>query len=408
MFNPLLMVTSRNTTDGDTTPQDYIAFYPLTGTAEDVTGDYDGTEVNELSYIDDTARGSVANFTINSKVTTSLTLGTTSSVTFWAYITDATNLNALFGYIPLEQQSFLTFDYAVLVNGVWVVKLPDGEKICPNTNEWYFITIIDDGSNIEIRTNDSARTNEYTGTSMNGMQLNTLGYQDTDSIDNLEGMLSSMRIYDRALTAEEVTTIYNYELANHHIAVDDGLIAYYPLHNNSMDNYFNQYDCTDNGSITYDGLSANFDGSSYIETINPIDTGSTSYSISCWFKTDADIHNVVLLDSSNILWFDGNTKWTYYDGTDNREFTSYVPQPYTLYYITLVIDNELASLYLDSTFIQTVACTTHILNSTLTMGCFADHSYYVTGELSNLRIYNRAITEAEIITVYNAEKGEFE
>lgn len=68
---------------------------------------------------------------------------------------------------------------------------------------------------------------------------------------------SSLRIYGRTLTATEITTIYDYELVTHHIPVDNGLIAYYPLETNSMDNYFNQYDGTDT-AVTYDGTSYNY------------------------------------------------------------------------------------------------------------------------------------------------------
>ena len=70
----------------------------------------------------------------------------------------------------------------------------------------------------------------------------------------------NFRIYDSERTAQERTDIYNYEKNFRPIDITDGLIAYYPLATNSLDNYNNEYDGTDT-NVTYDGERASFNGS---------------------------------------------------------------------------------------------------------------------------------------------------
>jgi hypothetical protein len=61
---------------------------------------------------------------------------------------------------------------------------------------------------------------------------------------------SNLHIYNRTLSAGEITDIYNIEKYQHNNALDQGLVAYYPLDGNSLDNAINQYDGTDT-SVAY-------------------------------------------------------------------------------------------------------------------------------------------------------------
>jgi len=74
-FDEVKVLAAENPYCSDPTPQDYIAYYPLTGTAEDKTGNYNGTENGGLLYIDDITKGSVASFDgIDDSISTTLPL----------------------------------------------------------------------------------------------------------------------------------------------------------------------------------------------------------------------------------------------------------------------------------------------------------------------------------------------
>lgn len=312
----------------DPTPQDYIAFYPLTGTAEDVTGNYDGTEVG-ATYVDDVARGAV-------------------------------------------------------YSGVGSITIPStGGTYC---SYW----------------KNTGASWSHTTTSTIPSSLTTNKY-------------SSLRIYTRTLTAQEITDIYDYELVTHHIPVDDGLVAYYPLHTNSMDNYYNQYDGVDNG-VTYDGQSASFIGvnNSKISTSFAIPT--TSSSISFWAKVNTGNAG-------------GACLFGYTPGSQQSFLRSYgvslingawnvllsptsdmlCPVLDTFYYCTIVDTGTTIDIYRDSVKLVNTAPYDSMQGFKFnTLGLYQDGSLdNLTGNLANIRAYNRAISEAEILDIYNFEKSQF-
>ena len=254
-----------------------IAHYPLTGTAEDVTGNYDGTE-NGNTYIDDVEFGSAASFsnlnyitgavtsTVSSQVTISCWFKTSTTGIYQTILSDSPEDGALIGRrITIGLTNAQEF----------MVSLGDGtnswndytvSSSLYHDGLWHFIALRINGTSVDLYVDDTL-VNAYTSTislSVAGARPHSIGYLgeyfDAGTRFEWEGELMSLRYYNDSLSETEITDIYNYEKNFRSIDIDDGLVAYYPLANNSLDNYYNEYDGTDT-SVTYDGSEATITGS---------------------------------------------------------------------------------------------------------------------------------------------------
>lgn len=243
----------------DITPQDYIAYYPLTGTAEDKNGNYDGIENGGLAYVDDATMGSVADLDgVNDYIDTGYTSTETISCSLWVKATGAS------GFMVSDTDntgSSSESTFAIAANNAsfyYFVHKGTNYTISSNLYDgnWHNIVIILTATTIKSYIDGTIFLNTTLTTSnTNGTRSIKLGRLGDYNGFYFNGNLSKVRFYTKELTAQEVTNIYNYELVTRPIPASDGLVAYYPLKNNSLDNYFNQHDGTD-VSVTYDGTEA--------------------------------------------------------------------------------------------------------------------------------------------------------
>jgi hypothetical protein len=256
-----------------------IAHYPLTGTAEDTTGNYDGTEVGGLTYVDDAEFGSVANFEKTPKY---IDLGQTilnnyngtQTITVWVKPKILGSTEGLLGFrfdnhtgqvsiwnnLRLDTDGGIRFLFAnsatEFLNIVSTTKL--------TISNFTFISVTISTTEIKLYINGILEsTLQHTYLPFSYSSLDTLlGAYSSKLLDNLPTISSgtsymkSLRLLNTVLTPQEITDIYNYEKNFRPIDIDDGLIAYYPLAENSLDNYNNQYDGTDSSGVTYDGEKA--------------------------------------------------------------------------------------------------------------------------------------------------------
>ena len=249
----------------------------------------------------------------------------------------------------------------------------------------------------------------------------SIGYNEQDTIDSqLEGRVSSTIIYNKALTQQEISDIYNYEKNFRAIDIDDGLMAFYPLKNNSLDNYYNEYDGTDT-DMTYDGDSGVFNGTSGGISTQPIFNTDVNIAISAWINaTESTVSQYQMIfrqdDSDNRVLFSLQelpttpvlTLGVYTDGAYGEH--EYILPSYTDFcgawrHIVGTVSSNSVKLFIDnvevlSTSISSASMGTNTTNTTI--GYHATDSY-LNGSLSNLRIYNRALSAEEIEVIYNVE-----
>jgi len=407
-------------TDTDPTPQDYVAYYPLTGTAEDKTGNYDGVENGGLTYVDDSERGSVVNFD-----------GVDDIISDSIYnISDSGSLSYYIKSNDLIKQHIQTSKFFCYRDYIFIWDANNGKENYTSynmssfmkTGEWNHIyvdtnTIAVNGHIIDVTGVSGVASYIYDVGTIGG------GFNRTNGFYYANTQLSSIRIYDRVLSTKEIETIYNYEKITHNVPVDDGLIAYYPLKKNSKDNWYNQFNGTDTG-VVYDGQSASFDGVDDKIDISQISSQLKiqNFSISCWVKK---------VDDSNVTFF-GYTNHNYYYGytlnsiNSKYRFTSYGDNGVAqidiqsesnivvgkFQHVVVTISDNNIRMYINGEIIISESSQNILFDTTMYSligenSIRNDYNRYMKGNLSDFRFYNKALSDNEIKEIYDTELPEF-
>ena len=432
-----------------------VAHYPLNGTAEDLTGNHNGTENGGLSYAE-TEMGIAGNFDgdddyIELPDIPVLFNNTSFTVSSWCKINQSNTVEqSIFNLEGMNEQCFVlsmgyndNYSYRALVRSKNdfdnQLNIKYGSDLL--TDAYHNVLMVFNHvesklflyvDGVLLSTDDS---NDLTGVLDDDFSRIDIGVSSGGE-RYINGYIKNVRIYDRALKEEEINTIYNYEKITRDIVVDRGLVAYYPLKNSGEDHYVNQYDGTDNGDVSYDGNSASFDGDGdYIKLDNSLKSFTNSdYSYSFWIKkngTDDDNYVPLNIRNNNGGSQDGTKVGCIVIVHDNRiELNS----------IGSDDDNWLIAetdYVLNNTFIHLTVSTigndhlVHIngeLNTDLKVTTSGNititdddqllvgvHHYsndeyvdYFNGNIANIRFYNRVLTPEEITTIYNTEKSQFE
>jgi len=419
-----------------------VTWSPLTteARANDMWVAYDGTEVGGLTYVDDAEFGSVANFdgvndyidisSIADDVPNSLTLsfwysGTNTCYTYMHRDDDTTLYQILIATNKVTVQLRTTTYSLITINSVATLSSSQFSHITVSLDivagecKIYINGVLDSTNPFTINNSfnsTSTLINAYRNTS--GITINTVN----------SCKLRNMRIYSKILSVQEITDIYNYEKNFRHIDIDDGLIAYYPLAENSLDNYRNQYDMTD-VDMTYSGLCGVYNGSTShnyksgtSNNVMGFPYAPSNISFSCWVNfTTLDVNMgifmLVVHDATNTtrrfnrLFF--SSTYISYFGT-NIPFVAETNKWYHLTY-TRSSTNEI-KVYIDGVLLNTATFDdTSSKDSTLYSGYNIGGFKYnlssfanpLNGKISKDRIFNKVLTAEQVQVIYNSEKGDF-
>ena len=276
-------------------------------------------------------------------------------------------------------------------------------------NVWSHIVFVSSGTNVALYIDGIFIAN----TSAN---LKVITNSDITKIGLAEGEFRNARLYNTEIIQQEITDIYNYEKNFRAIDIDDGLVAYYPLKNNSLDNYYDEFDGSDLG-VTYDGNSAVFNGTSFIDLeYDLVLSAQSGLTLSVWAKAsiDENMRVVYLIDdtetSFHYITFVGSGA-LYSSGSISSTCASYNND---------VVDNWIHLVYtfhseaggdfyvnnILAKHANVVNGITHNLKCRIGSDIFGNYS--ISGNISNFRIYDKALTKEQINVIYNTEKGEFE
>ena len=215
------------TTDGlvYTVDSGFTTSYPKTGsTWYDLGGtNKDATLFNTPSYITDTS-GSLRFSDTSAEYATSSNLGNLSNFTVEAWFRIQKSLSGKVTAIVCNEFDLVnklnfsigtnnaptSYNLAVgFFNGAW----RNTTGFTPSLNTWYQVVGTYDGTTVRQYVNGvaSGGTLTYTGTPQSGGEVRLMRRWDTDtSASNLvDGDLSIVRIYNRALSATEILTNYN-------------------------------------------------------------------------------------------------------------------------------------------------------------------------------------------------------
>jgi len=303
------------------------------------------------------------------------------------------------------------------------------------TGIWTHIVMTLNGDSSSIYIDGSL---DSTGTGSGSRQTNTdvieIGRRG-DASFKFRGPLDEVRIYNRALSADEVRRLFNLGRPKVGTAfMSDGLVAYYDF--NIGKGGIDVFDRSGNGnhgttsnmddfdwvtSKTGLGQALDFDGTNDEVRIDdpsnlmdPFRAGGTGvFTASMWIKRDTTGNYDELLHKGNT----SNAGWLFIiDQTDADQFEMVFlgVQTYTFnktltdtsswHHVVFTYDlSNNANLYFDGEFQQTIAgsdanVATQDFSIGTRVGGFTRH---FDGQLDEVRIYNRALSADEVRRLYN-------
>ncbi|MFQ6611132.1 MAG: LamG-like jellyroll fold domain-containing protein, partial [Fidelibacterota bacterium] len=412
-----------------------VAYYPFNGNANDESGNGNDGTVNGATLTADRFgnANSAYSFTGDNDY---ITAGNTSNAptgdfTLLSWIKTDDIEGLIIRKRPLSGTGFsLTIGTgAVGSNGKANIELQDDaghvqiiETINNvNDNQWHLVastrqdTIIKlylDGS--EVTTSLYYSTGAISGSLLNDADLN-FG-QTQNGTNDFDGLIDDIRIYNRALTAYEIDSLY------HLNSWGTGLVAYYPFNGNANDESGNGNDGTVNGaSLTNDRFgNANsaysFDGvDDYITIADSPELNTSTITISSWMKLDDIANNgrIISKDNGSSLrsWFlasygdYGWFHWGVFSGSNHiavHSQTSRVPNQW--HHLVSIYDGNNSKIYLNGALEDEIELLSGINNTggeEIYIGRYALNSNYIQGVLDDIKIYNRALSATEIDSLYH-------
>ena len=196
-------------------------------------------------------------------------------------------------------------------------------------------------------------------------------------------------------------------------------VRLYELKTDSSDSSTSSANGTDT-AITYDGSSANFTNttSTLVSKITIPMVSLNDFSICFWFKnTDAGNASVLGKNGVGTPYYgvnvvtgpSSNQIGMYINLGDYRSATTITPDTDWHHYVFKRSGTAL-SIYVDGVeHGSSISVTTYTMAVSLIGGYTTDaSSSCINGSLSQIAIYNRAVTSTEIADIYNNKKGDFQ
>ena len=207
--------------------------------------------------------------------------------------------------------------------------------------------------------------------------------------------------------------------SNETVNLANGLVAHYEFEGDANDSSGNGNNGTEYGGVSYvDGVigqAGSFDGvDDWIKVINSssINTSTTSLSLSTWVNWNGTTTSMsYIIDKfSNKFNFalngndmsSGKPRFVVMN-TEGINDAFNAINTHSWYYLTGTYSNNISKLYINGILINTESMSRIIESSgDITIGCYENctEDYAFNGLIDDLRIYNRALNEAEIKELY--------
>lgn len=394
-----------------------IATYKLNGDSTDLSGNYNGTDTNityTTGYLGQSAsfNGSSSFITLPGNMLNSLTAISASA---WVYRRPGSSDSyeyILSGGVALSGQRYgIAVDDAGSGSVDNKFYITDGaasyhtNTTC-NYNTWYHVVYTWSGTELKFYVN-GALASTFSAVSCNFPSSGNghkIGEYHHNGNYEWAGEIDQVRIFNKAISASEVTTLYN-EIGDRNLT------------NSNVDFGFG-------GKTLY---SAKFNGSnSYAYASSPVQQPTTNFSVSVWSKWDSKPSSSVglvgnfktgvtpqvgfamtKLSNENVFSF-----WA--DGTANSSAaralgtTNFVTGQW--YHTVGTYDGSNVKIYVNGVLEGTAAytATPNATDQPLVIGRWYGNydGYYHDGEIDQVRIFNKALSSTEISQLYGGGSGE--
>ena len=248
--------------------------------------------------------------------------------------------------------------------------------------------------------------------------------------DNFNGSIDEVRIYNRALSATEVTALYNSGVTKVNVVgMPNGLVGYWDMDSISDTTAFDRSGQKNNGTLVASpasvngklGRALNFNGTS--QKITAAAISATPQTVAFWLKPTAAItaasSNGVIMDFENDAaagnafgWAGGFagalTSETVTIAGNSSVNDTYIRDTISADWHHLVVTGN--GTVWNQFYLDGVPVTTYLVGSgaavsnvavTIGGGMYAGTPYYFAGSLDDVRVYNRALSAGEVKQLYN-------
>jgi hypothetical protein len=236
---------------------------------------------------------------------------------------------------------------------------------------------------------------------------------------HFDGQIDDVRIYNRALSATEVTALYQSGQVTRKSVSNQGLVGYWAMNDGTGttvgDSSGNGYNGFFSGSVSWatgkHGGGVDFAGGN-INSNNstPFNFGNNSFSVGAWFKLDTTTSYKTIVSKGGfwandefVLYANSGVLYFYVDKGGVKYYTPTISLATNVWYHAFgVYDGSYINLYLNGAFVgQTAVSNLNIGNATnLRIGSGGGGSDAFDGLIDDVRVYNRALSAAEIAALY--------
>ena len=299
-------------------------------------------------------------------------------------------------------------------------------------NSWKHICAVYQGQVISVYINGLLANSGTTGFSALIQYPSTQSVAGTTYLGGgqypFSGLIDDIAIYNRALTQEEITSLYNGEPANPPTAcnplpsnLQNGLVGYWPFCGNANDESGNGNDGTVNGAtLTEDRFGAanaayDFDGNDVIENNNWSSiNGNQEFTVNFWTKYQPSLgwlvsfgqpsntnafHIGTAFQESNLY----SSFWNFsFNPTTNNYPVVEIDSSWTM--VSVIYDNDTIYQHINgqqASSFSSIDLNENLLNGELNFGKqIGNYSEYFQGTLDDIGIWNRALSAEELQQLY--------
>lgn len=440
--------------------------YSGTGTnINDVVKILSGTLINGVSY-NSTFGGYLSFDGVNDQIVTSnyyqLITSTINDHSFFAWINPSSNYGMIINwgeYADTQNATGISISNGFLSWAQNGNATDAGNTISSFSiplNKWSFVGFVRNSSNVTMYYNDSSASYNPTyapsgaGIAPSNNPI-TIGRGSTNGTATsfYNGIISTIQLYNRALTASEVAQLYNATKDRYSYKEDivkNGLLFNYDIASpvsyinpsTTIQSTINNYIGTLTNGPTYNsgnGGYLSFDGTNDYINIIPSTTSFTynrsSFTVGGWTymaSLPTSFYGVILSkwntgggnDNEFILNTDDGNKFLFAVDLDdsltpNSQSNDFVLSTTvivanTWYYVVGTFENGLTKIYvngiLESSIQSSFTTVKTNLNSSLDIGRFGT-TFYSTGRRGVVHFYNRALSVTEVLYNFNALRGRY-
>jgi outer membrane protein assembly factor BamB len=399
-----------------------VAHYPFNGNANDESGNGNNGTVNGATLGVDRhgAAGKAYDFDGDSNIVVDGTIGINhrlNSISCWIYLDNLSTPQYPFdlGDSDAHNNNWLEIRTSGQVRSGFPV-LDTGNVA---SGQWVMLTRTHNGSRFSIYVDGVlAGSNDSDGDIPRKITIGS----GSNGTDKFFGRIDEVRVYDRALSAAEVTALYNLEKPTDRpvtpIDLDAGLVAHYPFNGNAKDASGNGNDGTVDG-VTLNNINGSNNSSYYFDGNNdrislPSFGTMNSLSISVRvnpYSDDPDNGQAVM--GSVGFWESGDIHWSIAPvGTVVAVASSYFTLPKSwdelgvsglnnwMHLLYTAEKGSSAKIFVNGVMIDEGDINIGIDMSHIAIGYNHNGLRYFHGLIDDVRIYDRALTEAEIGRLY--------